>query len=786
MNSKLMKKDRKAAQFKWLSGLVVFSALAGCGGGSSDLLASQDDSLEALARANSTNGKGTGSGKPTKNTTVSEPVASEPAPTEPVSTEPVTTDPVATSPTPVTEPTTDPTISPTTGTTTPTAPTTVVVPKEAFTCATGAITCVEVASTSNQTQASLPVTFGQPFKAGDWYHNTNGLTAKVDGVQIPLQADEISSHINGSARFAVLSAQLNNVQPGQVRIINLFPAAKTTSSAVVPADPDWNLELEANVFDANGNVTATLVALPQAQLKDQIAKNTARRLHGAVASEYTVVTGFKNKSTGEVHPHLTARLHTRLVDGGARMRTDVVMENTRTWTPNPGNITYSFAIKRNGTTLHTQPKFTHYHHARWHKVVWTGSTAEPNARLRHHMPYLLGTKIIWNYDLKIKISETELASALTRLRTKQQEQSALGPMANLFLTPYFPTTGGRAEIGPFPKWVANYIISQDDRALEVMLAHGDAAGAVPIHYRDEATNHVIDLDTHPKVTVRTGNSEPLLPTIASGNSTIWTADTAHQPSLAFVPYIITGDAFYLEEVMFWTGWNIAGMNPQYRGYGSGLLTSDQIRGQAWNMRSLSETIRAIPDSHPLKDYFHSRMTNNMNWYHQQYVTNANLQSPIGAVQKPDEKHLTAPWQNDFLAIVFAQLVDDGQPQALPVLNFMSQLNVGRFINENNGFCVAKAAGYYWKIRDTENRLIDNFRTLYTTNFTSEGCDPSMPIDGYPSSANGAAAFARAMLATAVNSGVPNSTTANSIWLEKTLKMDAAFATDATWAITQRN
>ena len=266
--------------------------------------------------------------------------------------------------------------------------------------------------------------------------------AKVDGATIPLQTDELATHRDGSARFAVLSAQLNNVQPGQKRIINLYRGAKSSSTPNVPANPDWNLELEVQVDDGT-----TLVAQPQTQLVSQIASGSERRLAGAVAAEYTVVVPFKNKATGATHPHLTARLHTRLVDGGQRIRTDVVMENTRTWTASPGNITYSLAVKRNGSTVYSQPKFTHYHHARWHKVLWTGATAEPLARVRHNMPYFVASKAVWNYDLSLNIPESVLSGYYNQYTQAKTAQANLGPMANLLMTPAFPTTGGRAEIG---------------------------------------------------------------------------------------------------------------------------------------------------------------------------------------------------------------------------------------------------------------------------------------------------------------------------------------------------
>lgn len=772
MNIELINRAKLISARPWMLGALALAVLTACGGGGGGSTPSEMDA--AAAKGN--NGKGKGNTTTSTGGTTTTTTGGTTTTTTTTTTDPTTT-------TGGTTTTTDPTT--TTGGTTTSGSTTTIVPVGPFACATDAITCVEVTGTATVTQASVPVTFGQPFRAGDWQHTTQGLVAKVDGVAVPLQTDEISSHRDGSARFAVLSAQLNNLQPGQSKIINLYTGTKTTSTPNVPANPDWNLELEAQVYDANGNVVATLVAQPQAQLAAQISSGSGRRLAGAVATEYTVALPLKDKATGTQHPHLTARLHTRLVDGGQRIRTDVVMENTRTWTANPGNITYSFAVKRNGSTIYTQPKFTHYHHARWHKVLWTGASAEPQARVRHNMPYFMASKAVWNYDLNLKISDTELSNSLSYMKTAQQSQASLGPMANLFLTPYFPTTGGRSEIGPFPRWVATYLISQDDRALQVMLAHGDAAAAVPVHYRDEVTGQVLDLDRYPKVTVRTGISDPVMPTLAADSSTIWTPDTAHQPSLAFVPYLITGDAFYQDEVIFWAGWNIAGMNPQYRGYGAGLVTEDQVRGQAWNMRSLSEAIRIVPDNHAMKGYFKTRMTNNMNWYNQVYVVNGASASPLGAVQKPDEPLLTSPWQNDFLAIVFAQLVDDGEPYALPVLAQFSKFNVGRFLNENNGFCVAKAPGYYWNIKDSSGAFINNWTTLYSVNFPGSTCTTDMPIDGYPDAPNGYAAYARAMLAASASVGINNAASAYTLWVGKTPKMDAAFTTEPTWALVPR-
>ncbi|MDP3626867.1 MAG: hypothetical protein Q8S12_09720 [Hydrogenophaga sp.] len=611
----------------------------------------------------------------------------------------------------------------------------------------------------------------------------------MDGVTIPLQSDEISSHRDGSARFAVLSAQLANMQPGQTRIVNLYTGAKTVSTpSALPASPDWNLELEAQVFDANGNVTANLIAQPQAQLMAQIANGSGRRLAGSVASEYTVVTSFKDKSTNAVHPHLTARLHTRLVDAGTRIRTDVVMENTRTWTVAPSNINYSMTIKRNGLIIHTQPKFKHHIQSRWHKVIWSDPSTAPKARVRHQMNYFVNSKAIWNYNIGLSIPETVLANQYLALQQARQNQIDLGPMANIFLAPYMPMTGGRGEIGPLPQWTATYLLSQDDRALEVMLANMDAAGSVPIHYRDDVTGEPLDIDTHPQVSVRFGKSIPALPS-STDYKTIWSADTAHQGSYAYVPYLITGDVFYQDEMMFWAGWNLASPNPDYRGKGAGIISGEQVRAQAWALRSIWEAATALPNNHRLKGYFESKLLNNLNWYAAAYPENPNAKAlyPLNAVPKPDEKHLTGPWQNDFLMLVFSLMAENQEPKAKNVATWLGEFNVNRFLKEHEGFCSAKAPGYYFTIVNESNNPITTWADLFNRNWPGVTC-AGLAIDpaSYPNSAIGYAANARAMLAAATNAGIPNASTAYTKWVSMTPGVDQPMTANPTWAIIPRS
>ncbi|WP_169167515.1 hypothetical protein [Acidovorax sp. SRB_24] len=745
----------------------------------------------------------------------------------------------------------------------------------------------------------MPVTFGQPFKTGDWKHKETGLVARDNFNQpVPLQYDDISSYRDGSSRFAVLNAQLSGLQAGERRIINLFTGSASAPPQLLPSNPAWNLSLEAKIYnqqvnvvtfgDRNGHtdgtpflvgekivmtitgpttesfqqtitsdmagggyITLTKIAeafqqlvnsqsqtyigekigggyeklwlktknpaqgafqvsfsysgqakiaqvnqsnyeAPQTWvidgqdlLKQQISMANAsqasanRRFHGPVASEFKLAIPFKNVSTGKTHDFLTARLDTRMFEGGQKIRTNVIIENNWTFKANPKNVTYEMAFKVNGATVHQQPIFTHYHHARWQKMLWTG--VEPKVQLRHNMRYFLDSRAVWNYDLSIRVSEATLAAEATNLARARTQQATLGPMGNAFLEPSFGSTGGRPEIGPLPRWTALYLISQDERARASMMAVADAAAAVPIHFRDENTDSPINTVANPNVSTHFNSNN--LPD--STDPTIWGPDTAHQASYVYVPYLLTGDNFYLDEAMFWASWNVFSMPASYREFGKSLINRQQVRGSAWALRSIGEAYRIVPDNHSMKSYFKTVLDNNLAWYKQNYVVN-HLGSPMGAIQH--EVGQTPPWQNDFVGTVMALLAENNEPNAKDVHDWFSQFNVGRFMNDANGFCAAHAPGYYWMNADAQGNYFTTWNQLYAANYPGDVGKPCSSIavtEGYPDNAGGYAAYARGMLGAAAGAQAPGAAAAYAKWKAMTPLMDAEFAKDPNWAIVPR-
>lgn len=774
-----------------------------------------------------------------------------------------------------------------------------------FICRAGALTCVQVASKSNGTQSSVPVTFGQPFRAGDLPSGSQ-LIAKDDaGNVLPIQMDAVSRRQDGSVRFAVLSVQLNGLQAAEKRVVNLYRTATAIQSSVPPDATPYDLTLDMRLYQpqmtlvtfgnpqgwndgapfqqgevveldldgelhaititadlaggglnslyrlaeafntkinrdstrfkahkigdagawnnlwittkqadggafvasrrpANGSTSVITInnriayAPPRnlkvsagSAVRNAVAQNQKVHLRGAVANEYTVVLPFKDTVTQASHPQLTARLHVRLLDAGARARTDVVIENNWAYNSNPGNYTYELTGTSAGQTVLTQPVMNHYHHARWHRVVWQGG--EVQAQVRHHMPYFMATRMVWNYNLRLAVPDSVLQSEATRLASANTQ-----PMGNAFLMPYFGTTGGREEIGPYPRWTALFLVTQDDRARRSMMANADAAAGVPVHYRDASTDEPLDIDRHPTAATfyayNSGNAGDRFPDFVD-TGTIWTPDISHQGSFTFVPYLLTGDKFYLDEMMFWASWNLAAIAPTYRNNSEGLI-NDQVRGQAWGLRSVGEATRAAPDNHALKGYFESKLQNNIAWHKLNKSENGAHVSPMGLIIKGDQPSLSGVWQNDFVAIVLSQLVEEGYQDAKQPLDFMSRFNVGRFLNESNGYCLYRAAGNYLNIRSgSTGPFYTNWRDLFQANYSDSSCASGVDPNSYPESASAYAGYARGMLAATYNAGMASApqaqTTLDALqayrtWVNRTPLIDTAFGTqDPTWAIIPR-
>jgi hypothetical protein len=154
--------------------------------------------------------------------------------------------------------------------------------------------------------------------------------------------------------------------------------------------------------------------------------------------------------------------------------------------------------------------------------------------------------------------------------------------------------------------------------------------------------------------------------------------------MAFLPYLVSGDAYHLDELLFWANWNLIVKNPGYRQYAKGIVMGDQVRGQAWTLRTLAHAAYITPDGHPMKAYFSQILDTNLDAYNTTFSGGATNQlgfidhnATSYAVTYPGpggEKMGVAPWQDDFFTSAVGHLLELGFTKAKPLLDWKARFS----------------------------------------------------------------------------------------------------------------
>jgi hypothetical protein len=577
------------------------------------------------------------------------------------------------------------------------------------------ITSITVDNTTNSTQTNIPLTFGHAFKLGD-VASGGSVTAKLSNdTYVPLQVDIKATHNEGSIRHAVISTVLPSLAANSTETIGLIyvptPALVTpiTAATFLSTNPGFTSRVYIRVGEE----------IYSASARTMLAGSNIQWLAGPTANEW-IVSGPLLKVSDNVtpHPHLTVRFAIRSFTGSNKTKVDVTLENSKTFTAGSQNFTYDSKIFVGGVEVDSITALEHYKHARWHKSFWWGEA--PQTHIKHNTAYLIATKAVPNYDQTVVPAESALANMASNL------VGNVGPMKVGLATKYMPQSGARPDIGPLPGWSVLYLLSMDKRAKDAMLATADGAGSWEVHYRDETSTSTLfdgadttksydlpvrvdkvgfitiagtnynynEISVHPNA----NHLGPLpLPRCQNQCITPFTPDVAHQPSLVYLAYLVTGDYFYLEELQFWASWNVIGSGAAYYQYEKALVKWQQVRGQAWSMRTLGQVAYITPDAHPLKLYLADKVATNLTYYTNFYtVTPPNL---LGVVYLDETPISTvAPWQDDFFTWSIGYLTELNFSDAQTLFAWKAKFPVGRMTTP--GYCWIAGSVYQMQFSAT--------------------------------------------------------------------------------------
>lgn len=480
-------------------------------------------------------------------------------------------------------------------------------------------------------------TFGQAVPQGQ----------AVVGLQVgslPTQTDVKNRWPDGSIRFAIVTAAVD--AEGQYPVT----AAAASVGTFTPSP-------------RNISVTLTIAGVPHVA---NAPSGGDPWLQGPLVNESRQVIA-PVAATGP-HPFLRVNFDTRRYnDGDARF--DVSVENMLNLV-GATTVTYDVAIIVDGVTVFTRDAVEHYYLTRWRQSFNFGEFAAVTPDIaalnltRALPPYL---PLVANHV-----------------------NDATGPLFDILkegaLDRNMPAHGGRPELAPYPDWTARYLVHKDPRQKVFVLAHGDLSGSWPVHVREpeipevdsfgtvytgEGNERLVSLQQRPTVWFD-GRARDLvadgidyirgtpMPIREYGDTTPGPGqsglipDNAHQPSLAYVPYLLTGDRYYAEEMAFWANYGMLRTSPGDGVRGSmGILENQETRGYAWALRTLVDAAAYYPDASPVRNYLTQRVLANLQFLD----TYANAQDPVTnpfrvlwlGYRSSQDAGFIALWEQNYLA-----------------------------------------------------------------------------------------------------------------------------------------
>ncbi len=563
----------------------------------------------------------------------------------------------------------------------------------------------EVKNHSDAVERNVPVTFGAIFADGDVPAGSS-VAVSANSQIIPAQIDIKAKHKDGSLRHAIVTVVLPRLAEGRSTKIAMEqgPARPAGPSVPLPS----NLDAVVDLTLGGNHLTASLHEAIRHARPDVW-------LSGPLMGEWWFSTPFRD-ALGKPDPHLSARFGVRAYASGGPTRIDVVVENTWTWVPDPRTLAYDATIRVNGREVFTKDHLIQQAHTRWRLVFWTG--AAPDLAVKFDLAYLKKARVIPNFADSARVPD--INGLYKTFRSKNR-----GPMGPGIIYPAMPVTGGRPDIGPLPDWTVAWLLTMDPRAEEMTLNAGDLSGSFPSHYRSEKADRPATSEQFPKISthynyVGRGNGNLALPDTAG----LWqgfTPEPSHEPSLAFIPYLVTGERYYLEELQFWSQWNAWGTAPEYHGFGKGLIGWDQIRGQGWSLRTLAQAAYITPDADPMKATLLREMKANAEWFDATYTNNSHANIFHTALRASDDAVAVAPWMDDYLTWATQYAVQLGFDEFKPFARWKAAFPVQRMINPD--YCAVMAAKYYMRVMDQQHHFLDSWAKAYVENLPQEYRDP---------------------------------------------------------------
>jgi hypothetical protein len=523
-----------------------------------------------------------------------------------------------------------------------------------------------------------PITQGMTFLDGQ-------VANAVQVGAVATQTNVLSRYGSGSVKHAAVSWVIPSA--GSYAI----SSSADPGGSLTPTNPSASV-----AFVIGGTTyTATLPAFDSSKT----------RFNGAICRECRYITTPMNGATP--HNFLTVIFDVRSYVGG-KHRVDIQVGSTKD-IAGTNTVTYDLTITVAGSAVYTRSSMEHGSFMRWRKLAFVNLT---EGKISDDTSALQALKVVPTY-LNSVISPSYTFTDNIGGRTNGDRGFDL--LRTGLVQPNFGNTGGREDIGLFPRWAAAYLAHKTANTKECMLRHGDLSGSWSTAITTGSSGNpedLINLDNVPTWSTVAYGGATLPANNNAGVGMSWDGqnpDSAHQPNLNFLPWLLTADRWYADQLAFWANWNMLHQPSNFanncRNGSMGLMINDQQRGWAWGVRAIGQAGKWLPDAHPFKAYFAQKAQNNLNWCDaydpKWYVGGLNgALHPLGFWGQPavdqnsiwnqgwsldaakiadlqaagyadlQQMIMFAPWQYDFMCTVIAHLHHLGYTGGLGALDMM--------------------------------------------------------------------------------------------------------------------
>lgn len=446
--------------------------------------------------------------------------------------------------------------------------------------------------------SNLPFAFGHAFKQGDV---PAGMFLDSD---LPdWQAVPTTYWPDGSLRHAIIAGRASCTAGVKRDVVLSVSASGRSGSALTE--------------------TALAAALPTVTLSAGGDSFTLNSLVGTAARHRTVCAGpvmsnwlYRRAIVGS--NHLVAWFDVRLFAGG-RIEIFPWVESAYLTVADPTNDVRTWTLTIAGAQVFSQ-SIDIKRHTRVPLLsggslsYWAGG--DPQIAPSHDGAYLRATKMVPNFGW------TSPSSG--RLNGLQQSYT---PNTLAGISSGMGTGGSSAHI--LNNADALYVVTGDARAWRASTVFALSGGSWSTHRRAEAgstqgaagnPNEPILFSQYPNASIQVQGT-PTIPD--SGGTTNGTPVVSHQPSFGYLQWLCSGRWWFLEEMLFWAGWNYLYQTVANRQGAGGSGSNGVIktnagantdRGAAWGLRTLAQALVSLPPSHPCHASLKASWEANTNWY----------------------------------------------------------------------------------------------------------------------------------------------------------------------------